>query len=185
MAVSINTPYAILSFPHVFEKKARAEGGDPVYTASFIFSPAMQKTPAYKAMQDAVIAAAKEKFGNDVKLNTLVNPFKDAGEKEHLQGYVAGDMYINTWSNNKPGIVDTHRNEILLPEQVWAGQLVRANISPFAWVNTGRKGVSFGLNHIQLIKSDGPRLDGRASATTVFDDGVVIPEDGNGSDLFA
>jgi hypothetical protein len=157
---SVNTPYATLSFPHVFQKKARAEGGEPVYTAAFIFNQSAQQTPAYKAMQDAVIAAAHEKFGASVKLNTLVLPFKNAGEKEHLQGYVDGDTYINAWSNNKPGIVDTQRNEILLPEEVWAGQLVRANITPFAWANTGRKGVSFGLNHIQIIRTDGARLDG-------------------------
>jgi hypothetical protein len=181
MAASINTPYATLSFPHLFEKRARAEGGDPVYTAAFIFDQAAQKTPAYKAMQDAVIAAAREKFGNDFKLNTLVNPFKNAADKEHIDGYVAGDMYINTWSNNKPGIVDVQRNTLHLPEEVWAGQLVRANITPFAWANTGRRGVSFGLNHIQIIKSDTVRLDGRGSADKVFDDGLVAEAPAAGS----
>lgn len=178
---SINTPYATLSFPHVFEKRPRAEGGDPVYSSSFIFNPAAQQSPAYKAMQEACIAAAREKFGDNVVLKNLVMPFKDASEKGHLQGYVDGDMYINTWSNNKPGIVDAQRNEVLLPEEVWAGQLVRANITPFAWVNTGRKGVSFGLNHIQIIRADGPRLDGRGTANSVFDDGVV---DEAGAELF-
>ena len=173
---NINTPYATLSFPHVFEKRPRAEGGEPVYSASFLFTPAQQKTPAYKALVDACVAAAMEKFGANTKMNTVLMPFKDAGEKANLAGYVAGDMYINTWSNNKPGIVDAHRNEVLLPEEVWAGQMVRANVTPFAWINTGRKGVSFGLNHVQLIRTDTPRIDGRASATSVFDDGEVTPE---------
>jgi|SRR6187399_2044144 len=174
---NINTPYATLSFPHVFEKRPRAEGGEPVYSASFLFTPAQQKTPAYKALVDACVAAAMEKFGANTKMNTVLMPFKDAGEKsDKLAGYNAGDMFINTWSNNKPGIVDTARQDVLLPEQVWAGQLVRANVTPFAWINSGKKGVSLGLNHIQIIRTDTPRIDGRAPAGVVFDDGEVKEE---------
>src|SRR6187402_300530 len=98
---AINTPYATLSFPHVFEKRPRAEGGEPVYSASFIFPPASQKSPAYKAMVEACVAAAKDKFGSDVKMNTVQMPFRNAGDKSDLAGYVEGDTYINTWSNNK------------------------------------------------------------------------------------
>jgi hypothetical protein len=65
----------------------------------------------------------------------------------------------------------------LLPEELWAGQLVRANVTPFAWINSGKKGVSFGLNHIQIIRTDTPRIDGRASAASVFDDGEVAAEE--------
>ena len=171
---NLNTPYATLSFPHVFEKRPRAEGGEPVYSASFLFTPAQQKSPGYKAMVDACVAAATEKFGASVKINTVAMPFRDAGEKaDKLAGYNQGDMYINTWSNNKPGIVDAARQDILLPEQVWAGQLVRANVTPFAWLNSGKRGVSLGLNHIQIIRTDTPRIDGRAPANAVFDDGEV------------
>ena len=60
-----------------------------------------------------------------------------------------------------------------MPEQVWAGQLVRANVTPFAWLNSGKRGVSLGLNHIQIIRTDTPRIDGRAPANAVFDDGEV------------
>ena len=172
MAASLNTPYAILSYPHVFEKKPRSEGGDPKYTASFIFNPAAQKSPAYKAMQEAVVQVAQAKFGVNVKMSALMLPFKDAGEKE-TAGYNPGDMYINTWSDNKPGVVDAQRNEVLLKEEVWAGQLVRANVTPFAWEKSGKRGVTFGLNHIQIVRSDTPRIDGRVSAGKAFDDGLV------------
>ena len=51
---------------------------------------------------------------------------------------------------------------------------MRANVVPFAWTHTGRKGVSFGLNHLQIIQSEGrQRLDGRPSAGSAFDDGAV------------
>jgi hypothetical protein len=86
--------------------------------------------------------------------------------------YYPGDVFIQPWSKNKPGIVDADREDILLPEEVWSGQLVRANIVPFAWTHTGKRGVSFGLNHVQVIESEGrQRLDGRPSASSAFDDG--------------
>jgi hypothetical protein len=170
---AINTPYATLSFANIFTPRPRAEGGAPVYSCSLIFDPSQQKSPAYKALQDACIAAARKEFGDNVALKGVLMPFRDAGEKSY-DGYHAGHTYISPWSKNKPGVVDTNRQDILVPDEVWSGQLVRANVVPFAWTHTGRKGVSFGLNHLQIIQSEGrQRLDGRPSPSSAFDDGEV------------
>jgi Protein of unknown function (DUF2815) len=170
---SLNTPYATLSFANIFTPRPRAEGGAAVYSCSLIFDPAQQKTPAYKALQDACIAAARKEWGDNVNLKGVGMPFRDAGEKEY-DGYHPGHVFISPWSKNKPGVVDVNRQDVHLPEEVWSGQLVRANVTPFAWTHTGRKGVSFGLNHIQIIKSEGQqRLDGRPTAKAAFDDGEV------------
>jgi hypothetical protein len=173
---AINTPYATLSFANIFTPRPRAEGGEPVYSCSLIFDLKQQKSPAYKALQQACIDAAKKEWGDNVNLKAIGMPFKDAGEKTY-DGYHPGDIYISPWSKNKPGVVDKDREDILLKEEVWSGQLVRANVSPFAWTHTGKKGVSFGLNHIQVIQSEGrPRLDGRPTASSAFDDGAVEKE---------
>ena len=37
---SLNTPYGTLSFPQLFQPRARAEGAEPVYSAAIIFNPA-------------------------------------------------------------------------------------------------------------------------------------------------
>ena len=60
---AINTPYATLSFANIFTPRPRAENGDPVYSCSLLFDPAQQKSPAYKALQDACIAAAHKEWG--------------------------------------------------------------------------------------------------------------------------
>ena len=175
---AINTPYATLSFANIFTPRPRAEGGDPVYSCSLIFDQKAQKSPAYKALHDACVAVAKKAWGDNVNLKQIIMPFRDAGEKSY-DGYHAGDTYISPWSKNKPGVVDANREDILLPEEVWSGQLVRGNVAPFAWQHTGRKGVSFGLNHLQVVKSEGrQRLDGRPSAGSAFDDGEVGPDEG-------
>ena len=169
-----NSPYGTLAFPHLFQPRPRAEGGEAVFSATIIFSPAQQKTPAYKAMTDGCIEAAKAKFGDKVSLASVKMPFRDAAEKaDKYEGFEEGHTFINPWTKSKPGIVNAQRQEILLPEEVWAGQLVRVNLTPYGWVNSGKKGVSFALNHVQLVKTDTPRIDGRGSASTVFDDGEV------------
>jgi Enterobacter phage Enc34, ssDNA-binding protein len=174
---ALNTPYATLSFANIFTPRPRFEGQDPVYNCSLIFDPAQQKSPAYKALQDACIQAARKKWGDSVNLKTVEMPFRDAGKKTY-DGYHPGHTYISPWSKAKPGVVDTNRQDILLPEEVWSGQLVRANVAPFAWDASGKKGVSFGLNHLQVIQSEGrQRLDGRPSAGSAFDDGEVKETD--------
>jgi ssDNA-binding protein len=174
---SLNTPYATLSFVNAFSPRPKAEGTPPVFSCSLIFDPQQQKDVAFKALKDAVLEAAQREWGTNFNQKTLVSPFRDAGEKSYA-GYLPGHVYISPWSKNKPGIVDKNRQEIELPEQVWSGQLVRANVTPFAWSHTGRRGVSFGWNGLQIIRSEGrERLDGRPKASDAFNDGIV-DEDG-------
>ena len=113
--MAINTPYGTLAFPHLFQPRPRAEGGEAVFSATHIYNPAQQQSPAYKAMIDACIEAAKKEFGDK------------AGK---YNGFEPGHQFINPWTKTKPGIVNAQRQEVLLPEEVWAGQLVRLNITP-------------------------------------------------------
>lgn len=167
---ALNTPYGTLSFPHLFTPRPRSEGGDPVYSCAVIFDPASQRSKEFKAIQDACIAVAKEKFGEKVNISSLQMPFKDAAEKaDKYEGYNEGDVFISPWSKNKPGVVNTRLQDVLVPDEVFAGQLVRANVNPFAWSKSGKRGVSLGLNHLQIVKANAPRIDGRAPANKAFD----------------
>lgn len=171
------TPYAVLSFPTLFTPKPRSEGGEAVYSCALLFDVPAQKTKEFKAMQDACIAAAKEKFGANVNIAGVNMPFRDASEKsDKYQGYEDGMIFINPWTKNKPGVVDARLQDVLLPEQVYAGQIVRAQVAPFAWTNSGKRGVSFGLNHIQIVKHDAPRIDGRVAANKAFN-AIEVEED--------
>lgn len=167
---AFNTPLATLSFPALFQPKPRAQGGEPVFSCALLISEIEQKSAAWKAVQDAVRECAIAEFGEKVNLASLMMPFRDAGEKaDRYAGYEPGVIVMNPWSKQKPGIVGPRLEDILDPNDVYAGQIVRANLTPFAWNNTGRKGVSLGLNHIQIVKMDAPRIDGRAPANKVFD----------------
>lgn len=179
---NLNTPYGTLAFPHLFQPRPRSENGEPVYSTTVIFNPSQQKSPAFAAMRQACMEAIRKEWGDKVNMKEVHLPFRDAGEKAgQYNGFNDGDVFINPWTKSKPGIVNAQRDDVLLPEEVWAGQLVRVNITPYAWAMSGRKGVSFALNHVQIIKTDTPRIDGRGSAKSAFDDGEV---DESGGDLF-
>jgi hypothetical protein len=175
MAPSIRTPIGVLSFPNLFSPRPRAPGGEPVYQCSILFDQNAQKDPAYEALKRAVREEIDDKCGagksRDAQFMTGVrSPFRPTSEKAY-QGYdMVNGIFISPWTKSKPGLVDAVRNEILVVEDIWAGQLVRATVSPF-WYNTsGNRGVSFALNNVQVCRTDGPRLDGRRSATQDFDD---------------
>jgi hypothetical protein len=94
-------------------------------------------------LKDACVAAARKEFGDNVNLKDVKMPFRDAGEKSY-DGYHKGDVFIQPWSKNKPGVVDANREDILVPDEVWSGQLVRANVVPFAWTYTNKKASASG-----------------------------------------
>ena len=68
---------------------------------------------------------------------------------------------------------------MLLPEQVFAGQLVRAAINPFWFDVSGNRGVSWGLNSVQIVRADMPRIDGVMPPEKAFPD---LPEEDLGDE---
>ena len=81
----------------------------------------------------------------------------------------AGMMFINVSSKNKPGIIDKYKNKTEDPEEVYSGVYARASINFYAFNHMGNKGITAGLNNIQIIEK-GEFLGGRASAESDFDE---------------
>lgn len=167
------SPYATLSFPHLFQPQA-FEGQEAKFKCSLIFDETAQQTKEWKAMQKAVADLMAEKFPK-LKASQLRLPFRDAGEKaDQYDGYDEGKIFLNVTSKKKPGIVDARNQDVLVPDDVFPGQLVRAQLQPYAYDQAGNKGISFGLINLQIVKKDAPRIDGRVAASKAFD---VIDED--------
>jgi hypothetical protein len=173
--MTILTPAALLSFPHLFKPRAPTPGAAERYSCILVFDEKAQATEAFKAMKAAVATCIDEKWGaGKSKDAAFVKglkhlPFRDAGEKEY-EGFDPGKVFISPWrrGDERPGVIDLNGNEILAPGDVFAGQLARASVRAFAFDNSGNRGVSFGLEHVQILKADMPRLDGRKSAAQTF-----------------
>jgi hypothetical protein len=188
---SIETPIGILSFPVLFTPKPRAPGGEPTYQLNLLFDKSAQATPAYANLRKAVADAIKEEWGPQKLadkdfMRKLRLPFRRCKEKSY-EGYDIEDgIYIAPWSKNRPGLIDARRNEISVPGDIWAGQMARATVSPFAYAQSGNMGVNFGLNNVQICRTDGKRLDGRRAAKDEFgdyDDGLGGSMGGDDEDM--
>lgn len=187
--MSLVTPPVRLAFPALFEPKPVAKGNSTLkYQAVLLIPPSVQLAPFLEACKAAML----DKFGKIERVKAQNNPIKKCEEKE-LDGYEPGWHYINVKSNYAPTVVDQRRQDILDPERIFAGCWIRAAINAFAWDHPqGGKGVSFGLNAVQLVREDA-RLDGRKGASDLFDE-VEVEDDPtatgkgegeDGGDLFA
>ncbi|MDR3472215.1 MAG: DUF2815 family protein [Devosia sp.] len=184
--MSIVTPIGLLSFPNLYVPRPRSQGGDAVFSASLIFKLIeVEKDAKWLALKAEVLAAIADKWGeakskDKAFLRTLQLPWRDGSEKSYA-GYGEGTIFINPWSKIKPAVIDRNKNDILVPADVFAGQTSRFFVSPFAWENSGKRGASLQLEHVQVVNQDMPRLDGRKSASEAFADDLG-PDVGGSSD---
>ena len=171
------TPFGKLSFVNLFTARPAMDGkGDPRYGTNLIIPAAQMKTPAYKALQQAIIDAAKDYFGDKVDLKRIRLPIRKGSERDY-EGYDDDSVFIAPWSKQKPGVVDKDGNEILIPDDVFAGQVARLSVRPFGYDNSGNKGVALALNHVQIAIANAPRLDGRRSAADTFGKADAVDTD--------
>jgi hypothetical protein len=182
---NVHTPVGVLSFPALFTPRARSPGNTPDFHCNVLFDKIAQSTPQFAALKRAVAECINEKWGPGKAadrdfVKKLRLPFRPCAEKSY-QGYdIEGGIYISPWSTKRPDIVDARLQDITVPTDVWAGQMVRVSVNPFAYSNTGNMGVSFGLNNVQVCRTDGVRLDGRRAGKddfSTYDDGLGLQED--------
>jgi hypothetical protein len=162
-----------LSFPALFEPKpvSKSKPNDLKYQAAIL----IPKSVSLKPFVDCVKAAMKEMWGEQVKLPARSNPIKSCDDKE-LSGYEDGWHYINAKSGYAPGVVDQRLQDIIDPDAIYPGCWCRFHLQAFAWDHPeGGRGVSFSLQSVQKVRDD-DRLDGRVSASAVFDP-VEIEDD--------
>lgn len=177
MSQNALTPIGILYFPALFTAKGNRQNPaqEHRFSTVLLFDELATQTTAYKDMKLAALAAVAAKWGDakaaDVPfLKSLRMPFRPADEKQY-GGFEDGKIFISPWRSGKdgaPGVVDLRGTVISVPSDVWGGQLARATVRAFAYDNNGNKGVSFILEHVQLVKADMPRRDGQQSASEAF-----------------
>src|SRR4029077_8931784 len=175
MAASLRTPIGILSFPVLFSPRPRAVGAEPCYQCSLLFDKSAQADPAFQALRRAVRECIDDQWGTGKSqdqsfVKQLRSPFHRCDEKQYKGYDIPDGIFISAWTKTRPGVIDARRNEITTPEDVWPGQLARASVSPFAYHNSGNRGVSFALNNLQICAPGSERLDGRRAAKDEFDD---------------
>lgn len=170
------TPVFRGSFVHLVEPKAPAAGADPVYSIAIVLPKDDPETKKFmKALQDAVNAAAKEKFGQVPK--KLKKPWKDGDEEDDRPEW-EGAWVVNAKSKSRPGVVDRALQPVMDAEQLYSGAYYRASVSEWCWQHeVGGKGVSLNLDNVMWVK-DGEPFSSRSKAEDDFSDFAEEPEPG-------
>lgn len=157
----IITPIFRLSFPNIWEPRLNEMNGKNQYSIAMLFD---KKTAAVdlKAMKELAGKVATFKFGANPK--GLRSPFRDGDTDTNQQGdlrketnpAIVGMIYINSWTLNKPGVVNAQNQIILDHDEVYGGCYCKAQLNCYAYDTAGNRGVSFGLLHVQKIKDGDP-----------------------------
>ena len=165
-----------LSYCHLFQPEAVADGGEKKYSVSIIIPKSNTKLVAeIKAAIEAAAQAGLAKFGGKRPAN-LKTPLRDGDLERADDESYANAWFINATSKGKPGVVkvmnvqgEKKLVEVTNEEEVYSGCYGYVSVNFFAFNNAGNKGVAAGLNNVLKTK-DGTFLGGRTSAQTDFGD---------------
>lgn len=194
MSRQIVTPEARLAFPALFV--AAVNKADPSKPAKFGATLLFPKTADISALKALMLETATEKWGAEALRNPafkLKNPILDgdvkcaervAEGKTPWDGY-AGCVFIRATTSVQPQVFDQECKLIpaLQQKRVYAGMYVRAQVHCFAWENINKKGVSFGIDSIQIVR------DGKPFVGQLDEDGAkktfgVVPGGKNDSNKY-
>lgn len=181
------TPKFRVSYAKVFRPEKNKLNDKLEFSLVAIFPPKTDLAELTKACGAAIV----EKFGADKTKwpKNLRNPIRKNEEREKEgklpDGYEAGGHFITLKSETRPGLVDQNRGAIIDETAFYSGCYARAQVRPFAYLQKGNAGVSFGLQNLQKM-ADGDPLSGRQKAEDAFE--AVASEAGaaaGGEDPFA
>jgi len=163
------------SYVNVFKSRVNDLSGDSEFSMQILI-PKKDKATV-KLIKEAMKVAAADKFKDKIP-KKMWNPLRD-GDKEGVGG-VPEDVepgsepygkhyFMNIKNKRKPQVVDQNKQHVIDPDSFVSGDYCRVHINAFGFDTKGNKGVSFGLNSIQIVKKGEP-LDGRVAAEKVFDE---------------
>lgn len=178
----VTTGEVRLSYANLFQARSQ-DDGDAKYSCVIIIPKEDKATlRALKKAREAAAEAGKSKhFGGKIP-NNLATTLHDGDEEADLERNpeYEGCMYMNVASKVQPGIIDRDKQPIMDQAEIYSGCYVRVALGAFAYNYKGKKGVSFGLNHVQKLR-DGEPLGGITRAEDEFDD--LDDLDGDDEDL--
>ena len=130
-------------------------------------------TDTLDALKAAAKAAIAAKWPQPPR--GLRNPLRDGDAETKSDGSPLGAEYkghffFNSKSDamRKPGVIDAACRDLIDADAIVSGDFIRVSVNAYAYDQAGNRGVSFGLNNVQLLEK-GPSLgSGKATAAQDF-----------------
>lgn len=183
MATKIVTGKCRFSYVNIFEPKASDDGGEPKYSLTVLIPKS--DTATLGKIKEAM-AEAREVFCKKNGASALpaspINPLHDGDGVKPSSGEPYGPeckgCYVMSLSSKqKPVIVDSFRNSITDPAEVYSGCFGRVAVNFYGYSNK-KKGIGAGLQSIQKLH-DGEPLGGSRGSADDFDDDYADSDDDN------
>lgn len=174
MSTKVVTGKVRFSYVHVFEPQQRNNDEEPKYSVTLLI-PKSDEVTVKKIVEAIAEAAAQYREKNGAsslpqKPTTTLHDgdgLRDGGDP---YGQECRGCYVMTVSSKrKPVIVDSFRNQITDPDEIYSGCYGRASINFYGYNSHGKKGISAGLLSLQKL-SDGEPLGMTGSADDFDDD---------------
>lgn len=168
--IQLTTPAFIASFPNLFKARKNDLSDKLEYSVMALFPPKADLSN----IEEAIEQAMTDQFGENKKKwpKGWRNPLRDIEERRNEEGAlpagcVEGMKFMNMKSQYAPGIVDGNLEEVIDPEEIYPGVVLKASITAYAYDMKANKGVAFGLDAIQKVR-DGERLAGKPDPKKLF-----------------
>ena len=155
----------IISYPHLTEAKQVKNTGDPKFSANFIF-PSDMGNEDWGIINAIVEQVTRARWPGGAPANLRL-PWKDGGDADPS---LAGRMMVSATAkaDSRPAVVIEDGRTPAPAGSVYAGMGVNAYLNIFAYDAGVNRGISFGLNGVQIADRTLKRLDGRKAAEEVF-----------------
>lgn len=151
-----------IAYPHLFAPHAYQNGPNKKYEATFMIPK--EDHLALEEVKKAAAAAKAKKWGSE-SIKGLLSPIKDGDElsTEAFAGHwiVVARATPRDGGGGQPGAVLPNLQPAS-EDDIQSGDFVNADINAYAYDTSGNKGVSFGLNNVQLV-AKGDRIGGGKS----------------------
>ena len=180
IATKVLTGEVRLSYVNLITPKANNQGDTPNYSVQLLIP---KSDTATQGKIKEAMAEARENFCKRNGANALpAKPNHTLHDGDGVRD--SGDPYgpeckgcyvITVSSKQKPVIVDSFRNVITDPAEVYSGCYGRAAINFYGYSNNGKKGISAGLLSIQKLHDGEPF--GTVGSADDFDDGYSDGDD--------
>ena len=168
------------SYLHVFEPYAGVQGQEEKYSVCLLIPKKDKQTIALiqEAIAEATDAGQTSKWGGKVPKN-LKLPLRDGDTDKDLDENpeYEGMFFLNCSSKRQPGLVDSHKQEIMTSDELKSGDWGKASINFFPFSASGNNGVGVGLNNLMKTKAGDSLGGGYTKAEDDFE-GEFEDEDG-------
>lgn len=172
---NIRLPCAKLYYPYFFKRqpnKKRPES-EWKYATQLLLPAGVDMTLVTKAVEEVAVA----KFGADyAKKIKLKKPFIKTEDQPKMADLADKfPVFLRLNSNDKPGVVFASgaRCDEDKSHEVYGGRWAFVSVRPFSYDVDGSKGVSLGLQNVQLLEDDERLGGGRVSAEAEFESADV------------